>query len=214
MENSIDDLLDLIHKWKSFRENDASGDAISFARWLLNREGAGQDAEKSVVENSKNVIRTYQSPDISNKALVGYLLGRMNMFVKNYAKEPFQKLGVASIEEFRLLALTQRLKNPNRSEISNEAMMEFSTVNDMLKRLEKRGLIAHEKDENDKRASRVSLTPKGKELLGKIFNALAGMQPKVTGDLSDEEQENLVSLLMRLNRFHTHYFETEFKKKK
>lgn len=215
MDNILNDLMEVIQTWKSFREEYPKGTLNDFAWWLTRKKKNDNDkAGKYVMEETAKVNKKTKASDLSNRAMIGYLLGRMNMFVKNYAKEPFQELGVSSMEEFRLLALTDRLVNPNKSELSHAAMMEFSTVNDMLKRLEKRGLIAQQKDKEDKRASRLFLTAKGKTLLKSIFETLSVMEPKVTGDLSANEQQKLIELLMRLNHFHTHYFENVFGKKK
>ena len=154
-----------------------------------------------------------EMPDLANRGLIGHLLGRMNLFVKNYAKVPFQQIGFSNLEEFRILQIIDRIKNINKSQLSNESLMEFSTVVDILKRLIKQGLIKQLQDENDKRASLLQITPKGKKLLETSYKTLANLQPSVLGDLSIKEQGTLLSLLTKLNNFHTAFFDDNYIKK-
>ena len=134
----------------------------------------------------------------------------MNLFLKNYSKAPFQEIGLSSLEEFRLLQMIDRAKSINKSELSNESLMEFTTVVDMLKRFTKQGLIKQVADKNDKRASLIQITSKGKTLLNKTYKTLAAMKPNVTGDLTFQEQETLINLLLRLNNFHTGFFQENY----
>ena len=91
--------------------------------------------------------------------------------------------------------------------------MEFSTVVDILKRLIKLGLVNQLQDEKDKRSSLLQITPKGLDYLNTSYIALANLQPNVAGDLSLKEQETLIDLLMKLNNFHTDFFDHNFIKK-
>ena len=125
-----------------------------------------------------------------------------------------QEIGFKSLEEFRLLQMIDRVKSINKSELSNESLMEFSTVVDILKRFISKGLIKQVTDKNDKRAVQVQITAKGKNLLLTSYKALAEIKPNIAGDLSFNEQETLINLLLKLNNFHTDFFEEHFIKKK
>lgn len=87
--------------------------------------------------------------------------------------------------------------------LSHAALMEFTTINDMLKRMQNEGWVKQVKDKTDKRSSLVMLTDEGSVLVRKIYQAMANIEPNLAGDLSDEEQEQLMGLLNRLNHFHT-----------
>ncbi len=137
----------------------------------------------------------------------------MNLFVKNYAKKPLKQIGFSNLEEFRILQAIDRIKNINKSQLSNESLMEFSTVVDILKRLIKQGLVKQLQDENDRRASLLQITPKGKKLLENSYKILANLQPSLLGDLSLIEQKTLLTLLMKLNNFHTEFYQDNYIKK-
>ena len=125
-----------------------------------------------------------------------------------------RQTGVSSLEEFRLLQMIDRVKNINKSELSNESLMDFSTVVDILKRFINKGLIIQVKDENDKRASQLQITQKGKNLLLTSYKILAQIKPNIAGDLTQKEQETLINLLLKLNNFHTHFYEEHYVNKK
>lgn len=142
-------------------------------------------------------------PELANRGIVGNLIGRLTLFVRHYAKTSFHELGVGSMDEFKVLSLIWRMQKPNKSMLSHAALMEFTTINDMLKRMQNEGWVKQVKDKTDKRSSLVMLTDEGSVLVRKIYQAMANIEPNLAGDLSDEEQEQLMGLLNRLNHFHT-----------
>lgn len=216
MSECYEDIIMLISKWKDFRDIHKTGDLKSFSNWVLseNQFAAKQsDQEDFIVAQVAKMEEKDAIPDLANRGVIGHLLARMNLFVKNYAKQPFQEIGFKSLEEFRLLQMIDRTKSINKSELSNESLMEFSTVVDILKRFSSKGLIKQVKDKNDKRASQVQITAAGKNLLNSSYKTLAAIKPNIAGDLSLKEQGTLINLLLRLNNFHTDYFENNFIKK-
>ena len=216
MNDCYEDIILLIKKWKDFRELQKEGDIKMFANWIVNEYKSAyyaSDQEDFIVEQVDKMEEKNTIPDLANRGVIGHLLARMNLFVKNYAKQPFQEIGF-SLDEFRLLQMIDRAENINKSELRNESLMEFSTVVDILKRLTQKGLIIQIKDPNDQRASLLQTTAKGKNQLITIYKTLAGIQPNVSGDLTMKEQETLINLLLKLNHFHTDYFTENYIHKK
>ncbi|MEO7044646.1 MAG: MarR family winged helix-turn-helix transcriptional regulator [Ferruginibacter sp.] len=217
MDNCYDDVILLISKWKDFRNAQSHGDLKSFAGWIVNDDvshATQTDQENFIVTQVEIMKEKENIPDLANRGLIGHLLARMNLFVKNYAKMPFQQIGLNNLEEFRLLQMIDRVKNINKSELSNESLMEFTTVVDIVKRFTTQGLIRQVKDAKDKRAIHLQITTKGKDLLNKTYKTLADLKPNVAGDLSMKEQETLINLLLRLNNFHTDFFEENYIRKR
>ena len=216
MNDAYKECILVLTKWSEFKKHSPSEEINDFANWVLNsspEEKSMKGHESFIMDRVQEMKEKDSIPDLANRGLIGHLLGRMNLFVKNYAKIPFQQIGFSNLEEFRVLQIIDRIKNINKSQLSNESLMEFSTVVDILKRLIKQGLIKQLQDENDKRASLLQITPKGKKLLNTSYQTLAGLQPNVSGDLSIKEQETLIELLLKLNNFHTDFFEENFIKK-
>lgn len=217
MKKCYEDLISLITKWKDFKEIQPEGDFKDFAGRILNENKFTTeltDQEDFIVAQVDKMDEQVTIPDLANRGVIGHLIARMNLFVKNYAKIPFQEIGVGNLEEFRLLQMIDRVKNINKSELSNESLMEFTTVVDIVKRFTQQDLIKQVKDTHDKRATLLQITTKGKNLLNKSYKTLADIKPNVAGDLSLQEQETLIQLLLRLNNFHTDFFEENYIKKK
>ncbi len=216
MTECYDDIMMLISEWKDFRKVQKDGDLRAFSNWVLNENqliAQHSDQENFIVAQVEKMEEKNAIPDLANRGVIGHLIARMNLFVKNYAKLPFQEIGFKSVEEFRLLQMVYRAKSINKSELSNESLMEFSTVVDILKRFISRGLVKQVQDTKDKRASKVQITAEGQNLLKSSYKILAGIKPNIAGDLSLQEQETLINLLLRLNNFHTGYFEEHFVKR-
>ena len=216
MPECYEDILMIISKWKDFRQIQKNGHLINFANWILNENkttGTPSDQEDFIVAQVEKMEEKDAIPDLANRGVIGHLLARMNLFVKNYAKQPFQEIGLSSLEEFRLLQMIDRVKNINKSQLSSESLMEFSTVVDIVKRFIKKGFIKQVTDPNDQRASLLQMTSKGKSMLLKTYKTLAAIKPNVAGDLTFKEQETLINLLLKLNNFHTDYFEEHFVKR-
>jgi DNA-binding MarR family transcriptional regulator len=213
MTKCYDDVILLISKWKDFRTAQSQGDIKSFAGWILDKDlsAAAQTNQENFIVTQVDTMKEKDTiPDLANRGVIGHLLARMNLFVKNYAKIPFQQIGLNNLEEFRLLQMIDRVKNINKSELSNESLMEFTTVVDIVKRFTTQGLIRQVKGTNDKRAIHLQITAKGKDLLNKTYKTLADIKPNVAGDLSMKEQQTLINLLLRLNNFHTDFFEEHY----
>lgn len=217
MKKWYDDLILLISLWKDFRQLQPEGNLAQFAKWILKEESSllpTTDQENFIISKVEEMEEKNTIPDLANRGIIGHLIARMNLFVKNYAKIPFQEIGLSNLEEFRLLQIIDRVQKINKSALSNESLMEFTTVVDMLKRFSKLGLIKQITDPEDKRASLVQITTKGKNLLTKTYQTLAAIEPNISGDLNRKEQEILINLLLRLNHFHTDYFEEHYTRKK
>ena len=217
MKKWYEDLILLISQWKDFRQLQPEGNLSQFAKWVLKDDDISSittEQENFIIAKVEEMEEKNSIPDLANRGVIGHLVARMNLFVKNYAKIPFQETGLSNLEEFRLLQIIDRVQRINKSALSNESLMEFTTVVDMLKRFSKLGLIRQVTDPDDKRASLVQITAKGKNVLSKTYQVLASIQPNIAGDLSRKEQETLINLLLRLNHFHTDYFEEHYTRKK
>jgi len=209
-EPLYDEVIDLITNWKRFKSVFPFGSMKDFGVQLAEEGGGvswGEDSKSYIQNKSQSMAEGAAASTMTNRALAGSLIGRLTLFVRNYTKAPFQKIGLGSMDEFKILSLIDRLQNPNKSMLSQSSLMEFTTINDMLKRMEKRGWIEQTKDEKDKRSSRVALTEKGKAFVTEVYGVMANIKPGLLGDLSPEEQAQLLALLTRLNNFHTAYLQ-------
>ena len=85
-----------------------------------------------------------------------------------------------------------------QKELKEKLMVEFATINKIVNRSEKRGLVTKAKDPNDMRTSIVSLTRSGEEATSKIKACWKKLEDTFFSALSEEEKAHLQKLLSKL----------------
>ena len=89
-----------------------------------------------------------------------------------------------------------------KTEVIEVHLREKTTVIEIIKYLQKNGLVMQHNDETDKRSIRLAVTPKGQQVLLSIFPRMAQVASLVAGNLMDEEKMQLLYLLNKLHLFH------------
>ncbi len=99
-----------------------------------------------------------------------------------------------------LVRLDQAPDNRLRAiELSRQLKLSPSHISRTLDRAEEAGLVARGQDPDDRRASRISLTPAGREVIEQFAPRIDGLIERVVFEtLSDAEIDTLVDLLGRL----------------
>ena len=83
-------------------------------------------------------------------------------------------------------------------DIARDCHFAAPTISVTLKKMEKEGLIRRRTDKNDTRCSRVFITEKGKILEKKHFEKVVECENALSRGLSEEEEETLCRLLVKL----------------
>ena len=113
-----------------------------------------------------------------------------------YAAKCFSQMTALGIHPGQipiLLLLAKRVEMSQR-EIAEELCVKPPTVNVMVQRMEKAGLIGRRHDEKDQRITRIQLAPKGEECIDGIRCVLTEMEEIIYQGISREE----VLLMKRL----------------
>jgi MarR family transcriptional regulator, organic hydroperoxide resistance regulator len=84
--------------------------------------------------------------------------------------------------------------------LAAEAGVTKGTLTGVLKTLEKRGLARRRGHDSDGRLVLVSLEPKGRDVIERLFPAFNVGEAQVSASLSEREKNQLVSLLRRIIR--------------
>lgn len=184
-------VIPLLDQWEKFIEENPRSDIYDFANWLLAGKRFGKRA-KSVSENEK---------EISNAVQSAVLITRLRCYLGMYVKPTVKALGLTKEHEYNFLYQISKMNRPNKNDLSKENMVEFSTGRDILRRLILKNLITEKTDPDDRRATRLQLTPKGKKTLEKSFRMIGETFTDFLGDLTIKEQENFISLLTKLNKY-------------
>jgi DNA-binding MarR family transcriptional regulator len=82
--------------------------------------------------------------------------------------------------------------------LSQKTALAYSTITDLIDRMEKSELVIRKKDDKDKRVVRIEVLPKGFEILEKVLERRREFLKSKLNDFSTEEKEMLNKVLRRL----------------
>lgn len=122
-------------------------------------------------------------------------------FTKLMAKHFFDLLGEIGVFPGQPPVLRALYKNGecNQNEICRMINIKPGTMTDILKRMEKSGLIQRKPSKNDMRFIIVSLTDKGKETSEKVFEIQKKLEDDCFKGFNKEEKDMFISYLRRIN---------------
>jgi DNA-binding MarR family transcriptional regulator len=138
------------------------------------------------------------------KELLGspsFLLKRLGTITKDKSAAAFEAVG-ASGYDFMVLAVLEEGTRATQATIADALCYDRSYLVGLLDDLEARGLIERRRDTVDRRRHIVSLTPAGKQTLGKLRAVHAGVDEEIFAPLSETERKTLHKLLRKLAAHH------------
>jgi len=134
----------------------------------------------------------------THEMTVGQLLAQVCRMTGRRFKRHMARVGLHRGQGFALVHLWHHDGIPQH-ELSEAMHISPASVTNMLQRMERDGWITRERDREDQRIVRVSLTPKAKELRAKARTVFREMEEELGSVYSDEEHETLKRLLMKLH---------------
>lgn len=105
-------------------------------------------------------------------------------------------------EDFTYLFRMMNYESLTKSQLIEKNAHEKQTGIEIIKRLVKNGLLEEFPDENDKRSVRIKVSEKGKKVFFESMNDVSSVSKIMCAKLTDEEKQNLLSYLKKLNTFH------------
>jgi len=131
---------------------------------------------------------------------MGFLLSRASW---SMSRKIHRLLGMRGIEEVStgfigvLFALYES-NGRNITELGEAVALEKSTMTGLLDRMESAGLVKREPDPEDRRAWRIKLTDRGKNIEGDIRKVVEEAYNQLTAGLTDKEGELVKKVLERI----------------
>jgi DNA-binding MarR family transcriptional regulator len=132
-------------------------------------------------------IRNYKEVAISE---VMQSLRRIVKTLQDYSKNVSSKYGVTG-PQLWILNTLQHSENLSLGELSEKMYLHPSTISGVIDRLEKKGYVARDRNQKDRRVVKVALTGKGKQLVKKTPNPIQG---KMVFGLKKMKKEELMGL--------------------
>ncbi len=188
-------LVDLVNAWARLEEANPDLDMTTFCRKMLEEQAVNAREEAEAV-----------LPCSSARGVLGMLLGKLNRYADIYIKKALHGLPMNSIDEAIYLEIIARGNMPRKSYVIHEALSEFPSGIDIIKRLVKYGLVEELPDPEDRRSKRLRLTPEGEAMMFDIRERLARATQLAFGTLSEREMAELIPLLFRLEQYHANRY--------
>lgn len=132
----------------------------------------------------------------SLKAFVG--IKRTNDALEKIVKKDAQQYGL-NISEFAVMELLYHKGEQPINRIQERILIANSSTTYILDKLQDKGFIVRQKDENDKRSMKAALTEEGRKLIDKIFPAHSELLTSLFSGLSDEELSALREMLKKVS---------------
>jgi DNA-binding MarR family transcriptional regulator len=99
----------------------------------------------------------------------------------------------------RLLGVISEMQPTNQKDLVDRLDIRPSSLSELMGKLEQKGLISRQQDENDKRNYVVTLTAEGTRMAGQVAGQSKEFEEKLFGALTQEERGQLKILLEKLN---------------
>ena len=148
------------------------------------------------LSKSDNPIELYNMP--------GHLIRRLQQIAVSIYLNETRSSGVRPVQ-FATLSAIRAFPGLDQMELSRGIALDRSTIQDVIIRLEKRGLVRRDTDPGDRRRRVLYITETGAQTLDDMAEDNRRAQAKILEPLSPEERKTFLRLITRLvnvnNRF-------------
>ncbi|GHF79182.1 MarR family winged helix-turn-helix transcriptional regulator [Thalassotalea marina] len=127
-----------------------------------------------------------------------YQLSQLQATVSNCIAQVYGGKYQLSRQEWRVLATLNNQEALNASQIGEQCDLDKMPTSRAIKSLVERGLILRREDTQDKRASLLSLSDTGQNLMQDIAPLVLAQEQEILSALSPKEQATMVKLLEKL----------------
>jgi DNA-binding MarR family transcriptional regulator len=202
--NLTEELIKHVKEYEKVHDND---DIKEFSIYLKDKLFSSHPNKTGKIFNKDEFHNYVLYPEIEFSAL----LTGLYRFSKHYLKKAFAGSKINTIDEFGFMATLLKEGSLLKNELINKHLLEVSSGSEIIKRLQKNGLIKEYPDENDKRAKRVTLTREGKKEIFSSFDDMYKVSRLIVGDLTSDELNNSLQIFNKLSYFHHHIYDYDKK---
>lgn len=128
---------------------------------------------------------------------IGKYISQMYRKSNSFISKELSNLGIGS-GQFMFLLELYRKDGRNQEELSDILSIDKATTARAIKKLEEEGFLYRQKDEVDKRAYKVYLTYKGKNLRDDIYKVMNLWESIISSKLTEKESDYLLKLLKKV----------------
>ena len=128
---------------------------------------------------------------------IGKYISQIHRKANSFINKEISKFGIGSGQIMFLIQLYKK-DGISQEELSENLNIDKGTTCRAIKKLEDEKFLIRVKDENDKRAYKLYLTEKSKEIEGNIKSILYEWEKSISKDLSQEEVDILLTVLKKI----------------
>lgn len=157
---------------------------------------------KDITGNEATGVENVELPRLGEIGLESFAPYMMNRIMGRYnasLRTEMAGLGL-STPKMRALAVLAVIERPYIGQLAVYAVVEQSTLSRALDGLEADGLARREQDPDDNRASRVAITPRGREAFERLWPHMALAQEQLFAGISESERRAFLGTLQTMLR--------------
>ena len=126
------------------------------------------------------------------------LLRDVSSIIRRQGRKILERYDMTPPQHNALIQL-KRHGNMTIGELSEKLYLAFSTATDLINRMERNGLVARERDVDDRRVVRLKILSKGELMLEEVIEARRHYIAAIMQSVPDEERDQLVRSLRKID---------------
>lgn len=123
-------------------------------------------------------------------------IGILSRIISNYLNKQLKPLGLNNSNYFFIFFISDH-PGASQDDLTKSMFLDHSTIARSTAKLVSLGLVEKRMDSDDKRTSRLFLTPKGEQLKPLLHKLTVEAEEQAFGVLTDEEQQTVLPLLYK-----------------
>jgi DNA-binding MarR family transcriptional regulator len=133
---------------------------------------------------------------------MGFLLSRATWAMNNFVNRMLKESGLAdiSVAYFAVLQALWDEDGLNISDLGDRAYLEKSTMTSLIDRMEGAGLLRREDHPTDRRAYKICLTARGKEMEEKLDQVVSRVYKHLTRGIPEKDLQKSIEVCRGLIR--------------
>ncbi|MEJ6981178.1 winged helix DNA-binding protein [Pedobacter sp. P351] len=168
----------------------------NFSQWLSEKFSCS-DQLKTIAVNWEGKEKGRSAESIINTSLV-----HLYRYAKIYSKIAIADSPFSTIDDVIFLINLLHSGGMTKTQLIEMNIHEKSTGIQIINRLLALGFIYETQNEKDRRSKKISITEAGKTALNAKIDKIRTASKTVVGNLNDQEKNQLILLLQKLESFH------------
>ena len=136
------------------------------------------------------------SPSHDRDVTLLYLIKQVELAVRQALDDVVATADLTTLQ-YTALTVLQRHPGMTSAELARNSFVRAQTMAEMITYLLGRGLVARERDKNNRKQYLLTLTPEGQRVLDELFDAVADVEAKMLDGFDGGQTEILRTYLSR-----------------